>query len=72
MPAVRSDLDVVALEQVQIRFALAGLLTHQRQDGVVAAGVHHGLTVLDRAQRKVLQFVLKDIRDQATCVSSGV
>lgn len=67
-------LDVVALEQVQVRFALAGLLTHQRQDGVVAAGAHHGLTVLDRAQRKVLQLVLKHThtRDQATRVSSGV
>lgn len=54
-----ADLDVVALEQVQVWFPLSGLLTHQRQDGVVAAGVDHGLTVLDGAQRKVLQLVLK-------------
>lgn len=63
LPSVQSEaayLDVVTLEQVQVRFALTRLLTHQSQDGVVAAGVHDGLTVLDGGDGEVLQLVLKE------------
>ena len=52
-------LDVVALEQVQVCFGLTRLFTHQSQDGVEAAVVHHSLTVLDRPDGEVLQLVLK-------------
>lgn len=44
---VRVYLDVVTLEQVEVRFTLTRLFTHQSQDGVIAAGVHHRLGVLD-------------------------
>lgn len=44
---------------MEVRFVLTRVLTHQSQDGVVAAGVHHGLAVLDRPDGEVLQLVLK-------------
>lgn len=52
-------LDVVTLEEVQVGLALARLFAHQSQDGVVAAGVHHRLTVLDDPDGEILQLVLK-------------
>ena len=57
-------LDVVTLEQVQVRFALTRVFTDQSQDGVVAAGVHDGLDVLDRPHGEVLQLVLSDTRTE--------
>lgn len=52
-------LDVIALEQVQVRFVLTRFLTDQGQDGVKGADVHHGLTVLDGSDWEVLQLALK-------------
>lgn len=44
---------------MEIGFGLTWLFADQSQDGVVAAGVHHGLAVLDGADLEVLQLVLK-------------
>lgn len=52
-------LDVIALEQVQVRFVLTRFLIDQGQDGVERADVHHGLTVLDGSDWEVLQLALK-------------
>lgn len=56
---VRRHLDVITLEEVQVRLALTGFFTHQRQDGVIVTRVHDGLTVLNCTERKVLQLVLR-------------
>lgn len=52
-------LDVIALEQVQVRFVLTWFLTDQSQDGVEGADVHHSLAVLDGFDWEVLQLALK-------------
>lgn len=52
-------LDVITLEEVQVRFALTGFFTHQCQDGVIVTRVCDGLTVLNCTERKVLQLVLR-------------
>ena len=57
--SAQPHLDVVALEEVQVRLALPRLLAHQGQDGVIAAGVHHRLAVLEGADGEVLQLILK-------------
>lgn len=57
-------LDDITLEQVKVWFGLARLFAHQSQNGVVAAGVHDGLAVLDGRHGEVLQLVLKEARVQ--------
>lgn len=49
---------------MEVGFDLTRLFADQSQDGVVAAGVHHGLAVLDRANLEVLQLVLKEKNPQ--------
>lgn len=60
--SAEAHLDVVTLEEVQVGLALPRLLAHQGQDGVVAAGVHDGLAVLDGADGEVLQLILNRSR----------
>ena len=57
-------LDVVTLEEVQVGFALSRLFTHQSQDGVVAAGAHHSLAVLQGPHGKVFQLILHQQQQQ--------
>lgn len=54
-----ADLDMVALEEVEVWLALAWLLADQGQDGVVAAGLEQCLAVLDGAQGEILQLILE-------------
>lgn len=59
-----AHLDVITLEKVQVWFSLPRLLTHQRQDGVIIAGVHDGLAVLHCAQWEILQLILRERRKE--------
>lgn len=52
--ATKTYLYLITLEEVQISFALSWLFTNKGQNGIVSAGLHHSLTVLNGACRKVL------------------
>lgn len=55
----RRYLDVVTLEEVEVRFVLTRLLADESEDGVEAAGTVDGLAVLDGSHREVFQLLLE-------------
>lgn len=53
-----TNLNFIALEKVNIWFALARFLANECQDGVIVTGIHHRLKMLDCVKGKVLQLIL--------------
>lgn len=61
-------LDVVALEEVEVRFVLARLLADESEDGVEAAGTADGLAVLDGSHGEVFQLLLVESGGHHYCL----
>ena len=55
-----AHLHLIAVEEVDVRFVLLRILTHQEEDGGIAHLIQHRLAVLDCRQREVLQLLLEE------------
>ena len=61
-----AHLHLVAVEEVDVRFVLLRILTHQEEDGGIAHLIQHCLAVLDCWQREVLQLLLEEKEEGVT------
>lgn len=53
-PTVSAHLNLIAVEEVNVRLVLLRVLTHQQKDGGIPHLIQHCLAVLDSWEREVL------------------